>query len=103
MENTGFGGDVEAATEKQVKQSTAAQSPDSKKATRRASKRTAPTKAEAFEILTSALEICRQAGIEFHFGNMPDRPGLVGAGFYKARVVTENNISRIEAIEDGAQ
>jgi hypothetical protein len=60
----------------------------SPKATRRAgqsTKRTATNPAEALEILTSALEICRQSGIQIRMGKLTGK-NMVGISLYPATV-----------------
>jgi hypothetical protein len=98
MDDIGSGEGEEREMAKPVKQSTAAQSPDLPKATRKGSKRTAATKAEALEILTSALEIVRQAGIEVRGGQMPSE-NMVGISLYPARFIAEQGQpARIEEV-----
>ena len=88
MASSGFGDDVEVVTESTKPPSTAAVQQASPKVTRRAgqsTKRTATNPAEALEILTSALEICRQSGIQIRMGKLTGK-NMVGISLYPATV-----------------
>jgi len=88
MANSGSGDGAAHVTDNTAQPSTEEVLSASPKTTRRAgqsTKRINASPTEALEILTSALEICRQAGIQVRLGNLRGQL-LVGISLYPAEV-----------------